>query len=99
MNFCLEHVGLPARNPVALKEWYERVLGARVALADGAAPPFLLVLPGGIMLEIYAGDASRPEVANNKLNGWRHVALRVTSLETAQAELERRGVGFAEPIR
>ena len=36
---------------------------------------------------------------NNKLAGFRHVALRVDSIEAAKAELEKRGVKFAEEIR
>ena len=36
---------------------------------------------------------------NNKLAGFRHLALRVDSLDTAKAELEKRGVKFTEEIR
>ena len=100
MNFLLEHVGLSAREPQTLKDWYVKTLGAKVVFDHGRTPPmFLLKLAGGVMIEIYAGDFSRPETANNKLNGWRHVALRVDSLEAAKAELERRGVKFTEEIK
>jgi glyoxylase I family protein len=100
MKFVLEHLGLPARDPEALKNWYVKSLGADVAFANGQMPPmFLLRLSGGVMIEIYGGDFSVKETANNKLNGWRHVALRVDSIETAKAELERRGVGITEEIK
>ena len=33
------------------------------------------------------------------VNGWRHVALRVDSIEAAKAELEGRGVKFTEEIK
>jgi glyoxylase I family protein len=96
----VEHLGLPARDPVALKYWYVRVLGARVVFSNDQTPPaFLLALPGQIMLEIYGGDFSLPQTSNNKLNGWRHVALRVDSLVDAKAELEQRGVQFTEEIK
>ena len=36
---------------------------------------------------------------NNKLAGFRHLALRVDSIATAKAELEKRGVAFTEEIR
>ena len=36
---------------------------------------------------------------NNKLAGFRHVALRVASIDAAKAELEKRGVQFNEEIR
>ena len=100
MNFSLEHFGLPARDPVALKNWYVNVLGAEVRFDNGQTPPmFLLSLAGGMMIEIYAGDFALQETANNKLNGWRHAALRVDSLERAKAELEQRGVRFSEDIK
>jgi glyoxylase I family protein len=100
MNFSLEHLGLPARDPVALKNWYVKALGAKVRFDNGQTPPmFLLSTSGGMMIEIYAGDFSIGETANNKLNGWRHVALRVDSLDAAKAELEKRGVRFTEEIK
>ncbi len=100
MKFSFEHIGLPARDPGVLKAWYVNVLGAQVVFANGQTPPmFLLRLAGGTMIEIYAGDSALAETANNKLNGWRHVALRVESIEAAKAELERRGVKITEEIK
>jgi glyoxylase I family protein len=100
MNFSLEHLGLPARDPDALKDWYVKTLDAKVVFHNGQTPPmFLLSLPDGMMIEIYAGELALKETANNKLNGWRHVALRVHSLESSKAELEKRGVTFTEEIK
>jgi glyoxylase I family protein len=99
MNFSLEHLGLPARDPLALKDWYVKTLGAKVRFDNGQTPPMFLLSAGGIMIEIYAGDFAVKETSNNKLNGWRHVALRVDSLEAAKAELEKRGVKFTEEIK
>ena len=96
----MEHLGLAARDPVALKNWYVHTLDARVAFQTNEQPPmFLLSLPGGAMLEIYPGDFALKETANNKLNGWRHVALRVDSIENAKADLEQRGVRFKDDIK
>jgi glyoxylase I family protein len=100
MNFSLEHLGLPARDPLALKEWYVKTLDAEVVFQNGQIPPmFLLRLPGGIMIEIYAGDLAMQETSNNKLNGWRHVALRVDSIEPVKAELENRGLEITEEVK
>ena len=100
MNFSVEHLGLPARDPNALKDWYVKSLGANILFDNRQTPPlFILSLPGGMKIEIYTGDLALKETANNKLNGWRHVALRVDSIETAKAELERRGVKFTEEIK
>jgi catechol 2,3-dioxygenase-like lactoylglutathione lyase family enzyme len=100
MNFIVEHLGLAARNPVALKDWYVCVLNAKVEFDNGQTPPaFFLSLPGGLMLEIYAADASLKETSNNSLAGWRHLALQVPSLETAKSTLEAKGVNFTDLIK
>ena len=100
MKSTLEHLGLSARDPVILKEWYVKTLGASVVFDNGQTPPgFLLRMPGGMMIEIFSGDFSLKETCNNKLTGWRHVALRVDSIEAAKVELESRGVKFNEPVK
>ncbi len=100
MNIAIEHIAIPSPNPVALKGWYERVLGARELFNDGQNPPaFLIVLPGGGWLEIYAADSAPENRGNNKLAGFRHLALRVDSIATARAELESRGVTFSGEVR
>lgn len=88
---------MAARNTVSLKEWYVRVLGASVVFDNGQTPPaFFVQLPGGSLLEIYEGDFSIKETSDNKLNGLRHLALRVDSIARARTELEHRGVTFTE---
>jgi glyoxylase I family protein len=102
MNFSIEHIGLPARDPAALKNWYVNALGATVVFDNSgvvASLAFFLKLSSGVMIEIYEGDFSMEETGDNKLNGWRHVALRVDSIESARAELETRGVRFTEPVK
>jgi len=101
MNFSVEHIGIPAADSVALKNWYERVLGARVIWDNGQQPPtFIIALAGGAWLEIYpANTAQNAGRSDNKLAGFRHVALRVDSMDAAKAGLEMRGVKFTEEIR
>lgn len=100
MKFAVEHIGLAARDTVALKEWYVRALGAREKFTDAKAPPaFLLGLDGGFLVEIYPADSSSAETSDNKLGGWRHLALRVDSIESARDELVKRGVKFEDQIK
>jgi len=99
MNYSIEHIAVPAANPAALKDWYVRVLGARPVWDNGQTPPVCLIALGGVWLEIYASEAPLAGRGNNKLAGWRHVALRVDSLDAAKAELTQRGVKFDEDIR
>jgi len=100
MIFSWEHLGLAAIDPVTLRDWYVTVLGAEVIKELAAAPPaYLLRLPGGMMLEIYQGELATRLTAENSLRGWRHVALRVTNLEQARAELASHGVTWIGPIK
>jgi len=100
MQLSIEHIGLAARNTVALKDWYVRVLRAHEVFTDGKTPPaFILELGGGSLVEIYPADSARSETSDNKLAGWRHLALRVDLIETVRDELSRRGVKFEEPIK
>lgn len=100
MHIALEHIAIPSPDPAALKSWYERVLGAREIFSNGQNPPTcLMALPGGGWFEIYAAEGAPERRANNKLAGFRHVALRVDSIEAAKAELEKRGVKFGEEVR
>ena len=99
MNISVEHIAIPATNPVALKNWYERVLGAKSVFDNGQTPPTCLISLGQVWFEIYQADAPLAERGNNKLAGFRHLALRVPSLDSAKAELAARGVTFTEEVR
>ena len=97
MKISMEHIGIPAADPVALKNWYERVLGAHTIWDSGETPPaYLVAFAGGGWLEIYAAKTPLPTRDNNQLAGFRHLALRVDSLEAAKAEASKRGVVFTK---
>src|SRR6266850_8493497 len=100
MSFSVEHLGLAARNPMALKDWYVSTLGGKVIFTDGQTPPiFFVQLPGGVTFALYQANSSMKETSDNKLAGLRHVALRVHSIESARAQLEKNGVKFTETIK
>ncbi len=100
MIFTVEHIGLAARDTVALKDWYVRSFDARVAFESADVPPaFFLELAGGLMIEIYPSATDIAETSNNRLAGWRHLALQVDSIEAAREELSHRGVNFSEPVK
>jgi glyoxylase I family protein len=97
--FTLEHIGLAARDPRALKEWYEKHLGAELVFAMKQEPPAFLLNLGGRMIEIYAAEFSSADTGKNRLAGWRHLALKVNSLEEAKKQLEGSGITFTESIK
>ena len=96
----VEHIGLAARDPALLKDWYVRVLGAVPVCDNGAQPPaFLVQLPGGLLLEIYPAMASPAGNDDNSLGGWRHLALRVESIERAREQLDQQQVPWKSPVK
>ncbi len=99
MNISVEHIAIPAADPTGLKNWYERVLGAKPIFDNGQNPATYLVSLGTVWLEIYKAEVLLPERGHNKLAGFRHLALKVDSLAAARTELEKRGVKFTEEIR
>ena len=100
ITFSVEHIGLAARDPTALAEWYQRVLAAKLVFKVEQTPPaYFLKLPGGLTIEIYKGDFSVADTSVNRLTGWRHVALRVQSIESARDQLIAEGVDFPEAIK
>ncbi len=100
LDFTLEHIGLPALDPVKLKDWYIHTLGAKLRFDNGQVPPaFFIELPGGVMLEIYKSNAALKGTSDNSVAGWRHAALRVGSIEAAKKVLAARGVRFPDPAK
>jgi len=99
MNLSLEHIAIPAADPRGLRKWYEDVLDAKLVFDNGQDPPTYLISVGQIWLEIYSAGALLPERGNNRLEGFRHLALKVDSIASAKTELENRGVRFTEPVR
>jgi catechol 2,3-dioxygenase-like lactoylglutathione lyase family enzyme len=100
MKFSLEHIALPARDVPALRDWYVTRLGATIVAPNGAEPPFFIKLPGATTtFEVYAATGSVPQTGDNGVAGWRHLALRVESIEATRSELEARGVVFDAPIK
>lgn len=100
MNFSVEHIGLPARNATALRDWYVSKLGAECIAPNGSDVPFFIRLPASAaMFEIYSATGSNAQTEDNGLSGWRHMALQVDSIEAARKELEARGVVFTEPVK
>ena len=100
MNFAIEHIALPARSPLTLRDWYVAKLGAECIAPNGAEPPYFIKLPGAkTSFEVYQATGSSPQNEDNGVAGWRHLALRVDSIESARKELEARGVVFVDPAK
>jgi hypothetical protein len=54
-KFCIEHIGISVRSPIAMADWYKEVLGfnIKIALEDTEkAAAFITDSPGNVMLEL-----------------------------------------------
>ena len=99
MTFQTEHFGVAAADANALKEWYLGVFDAKVLRNLSDRPPaWLIELPGSFWIEIYTAE-SKIAPQSNRTTGWRHLALRVDSIDAARQHLVAKGVAFEEPIK
>ena len=90
MNFLLEHLGLSARDPATLKNWYAHVLGAKLIFDNGRTPPTVLLgLPGGSLLEIYPGDFALKETGNNQVHAAKLLGI---TRATLRKRIEKFGI-------
>jgi glyoxylase I family protein len=86
----MEHIGLCAENPRALRDWYAGVLGLRVVYALEERATYFMRAPDGGMLEIYPSKNPVSPV-DNLHRGWRHVALSVSDVDAEVARLRSSG--------
>lgn len=99
IRFTVEHLALAAHHPVALKDWYVKVLGAEVVFRMPQDPPAFLIKVAGLLIEIYQARTDSEATRDNGVGGWRHLALKVDSLESAENHLVEKGVKIEPPIK
>ncbi len=100
VKLSVEHLGLATRDPVAMRDWLSRVLGGSVRATLNESPPaFMMEMPGGFWIELYQADTAPAEPVANSVAGWRHLALRVDSIEELRDRLKAAGVEFSDPVK
>src|SRR2546423_9295146 len=100
MKVVVEHIGLAAREPGVLAKWYCEMLGANLIFQTDTDPPAFFVQFGtGLILELYSAERSSSDTGHNRLAGWRHLALRVDSIESARKQLETKGVQLEQSTK
>ena len=88
---AMEHIGLCARDPKPLVEWYVSTLGFKVVRALEQNRTYFIRARDGGMLEVYPARHPQDPV-DNVHAGLRHIALSVTDLEGEVARLRSSGV-------
>jgi catechol-2,3-dioxygenase len=94
-ELALNHLNLPARDPVALRQWYVSKLGFKIAALSGDTPGppggGAFLWSGGSLLAFVQGDPVKPDQT--------HFGFRLASLSELKswvALLKERGVGTGE---
>jgi glyoxylase I family protein len=78
----LEHIGICARDTVALKDWYVKHFNLEVVYDNKKdRPTFMLKFPDGGLFEIYAAESGSGEY-DNKHQGIRHLAFGSDNVES-----------------
>lgn len=97
----IEHFAIAAKDTEKLADFYIQAFGFSVAYKNAKTPPTIFVKPAnpGSMIEII--PASEKPALRRELNdaGLVHVALSVSDLDAAMAELSARGVSFDGDVK
>jgi lactoylglutathione lyase len=97
MAYRYDHMHLRTRDVKKTAEYYQRVFGAKIleSIQSDGRPRTDLDLDGlTIFLAPVAADAAVPSAPAEPYIGLDHFGLRVDDMETAVAELKRRGATF-----
>ena len=92
-----EHVGVYARDPVALANWYIETLGfavVRTLEKEGRPPIYFLQAEQGLVIEILPTGAS-PQARELSDPGYSHIGLVVEDFDQTAAVLASKGVSLS----
>ncbi|MBB6218516.1 catechol 2,3-dioxygenase-like lactoylglutathione lyase family enzyme [Anaerosolibacter carboniphilus] len=95
----LEHVGICAKNTVALKDWYMKLFNLKVVYDNKKEnPTFFLLMEDESMIEIYHAEEDGM-VATNKHQGVRHLAFGTDQIEEEYKNLQQHNVEIIEDLK
>ncbi|MCX7806238.1 MAG: VOC family protein [Planctomycetota bacterium] len=89
---AIEHVGIAAKDPARLADWYRETFGWREVMRTDASPPVVfLATPAGDMVEILPAKTSLAGEKDNFDRGYVHLAIRVEDYDAAVEHIRRAG--------
>jgi glyoxylase I family protein len=87
----IDHPAIAADDVDKLSKWYCDVLGYKVYLKT-EKPVYMIIAPDRTLIEIMPKDENPRPYRTVCTPGWSHLALRVSDMDAAIAELDRFGV-------
>ncbi|SDK05157.1 VOC family protein [Natronincola ferrireducens] len=95
----LEHVGICAKDTVALKDWYVKVFNFKIVYDNRKEKPtYFLLMEDNSMIEIYPADHDS-EVRSNKHQGIRHLSFDTDNIEKEYQNLLNHNVEIIEELK
>ncbi|GHT07729.1 hypothetical protein FACS189432_00190 [Bacteroidia bacterium] len=89
----IDHPAIAAQDVVALTQWYCDVLGYEI-FAQTEKPVFIIKAPDGTFIEMMPKDETLRPTRTVNTPGWSHLALRVSDMDKAIAELDKHQVAW-----
>lgn len=95
----LEHVGICAKNTIALKDWYVKLFNFKIVYDNQKEmPTYFLLMEDESMIEIYPMDFTG-ELRSNKHQGIRHLAFGTDNAEKEYENLLNNDVEIIEELK
>ncbi|SET66447.1 Glyoxalase/Bleomycin resistance protein/Dioxygenase superfamily protein [Natronincola peptidivorans] len=95
----LEHIGICAKDTIALKDWYIKLFNFKIVYDNKKEKPtYFLLMEDNSMLEIYAAD-NETEALSNKYQGIRHLSFGTDDIEKEYENLLEHNVEIIEAIK
>jgi glyoxylase I family protein len=92
----IDHPAIAVKDVEKVTRWYCEVLGYEV-FARTDKPVYIIKAPDGSFIEVMPEDGSPRQERNVCTPGWSHLALRVSDMDQAMAELDKHNVSWAGP--
>ena len=92
----IDHPAIAVKDVEKMTQWYCNVLGYEV-FARTDKPVYIIKAPDGSFIEVMPEDGSPRPQRNVCTPGWSHLALRVSDMDKAMAELDQHNVAWDGP--
>ena len=92
----IDHPAIAVKEVEKTVQWYCNVLGYEV-FAHTDKPVYIIQAPDGSFIEVMPEDGSPRPQRTICTPGWSHLALRVSDMDKAMAELDKHHVPWEGP--
>ena len=92
----IDHLAIAVKDIEKMIQWFCDVLGYEV-IAHNDKPVYIIKAPDGSFIEVMPEDGSPRPQRNTATPGWSHLALRVSDMDKAMAELDKHNVPWQGP--